>query len=192
MNIPSPSDRRSPSSGTPNSGSPWWIAGLLGAVLFASCTVRSVQSGPPLDLRARWALLPVLNHSDTPQAGENAAAILETLLRSRGVVHLAEVPVDEQDDALPELSERRRLDNAMTWARKKKFRYGVTGSVEEWRYRGLDGQPAAGLTVRVIDLSSGDVVFSASGARSGWGRDTISGVAQQLLADLTRPLRLTP
>ena len=46
---------------------------------------------------------------------------------------------------LPELDERRRAELALRWAKDKGFLYGVTGSVEEWRYRnGLDGEPAVG------------------------------------------------
>lgn len=164
------------------------LAALL--ALCAGCSVRSIHRTTPLPLKARWALLPMLNHSQTPQAGERAEAILETLLRAHGVHDLVICPPEQMNGELPELKERRRLEKALVWAREQKYRYGVTGSVEEWRYRGLDGQPAAGLTIRVLDLESGKVLFSASGAKSGWGRDTISGVAQSLLEDLTNHLRL--
>ena len=167
------------------------VALLLAApALLAGCAVRSVHRTAPQPRQARWALLPLLNHSQTPQAGQRAEAILETLLRANGIPDLEQCPPEQMNGELPELRERRRLDKGVAWARKNRFRYGVTGSVEEWRYRGLDGQPAAGLTVRVIDLDSGKVVFSAAGAKAGWGRDTISGVAQNLLEDLTSHLRL--
>ena len=140
-------------------------------------------------------LLPLVNNSQTPMAGQRAAAILQTLLRARGVENLQEPPpeaVDGPRGRLPEISDRRRLARAVAWARKHGFRYGVTGSVEEWRYRGLDGRPAAGATVMVLDLASGKVLFSASGAMSGWGRDTVSGIAQKLLRDLVEGMELTP
>ena len=166
------------------------VAMLAAVVVSAGCPVRSVHTPVTLKTGARWVLLPLLNHSQTPQASERAEAILETLLRSQGIGNLVQCPAEQMNGELPELRERRRLEKGMAWARKNRFRYGVTGSVEEWRYRGLDGQPAAGLTVRVIDLTSGKTVFSASGAKAGWGRDTISGVAQNLLEDLTDHLRL--
>ena len=167
------------------------MAAILAAVLLcAGCPVRSIHRPVTLKSQAKWVLLPLLNHSQTPQAGDRAEAILETLLRAQGITNLVQCPAEQMNGELPELRERRRLEKGMAWARKNRFRYGVTGSVEEWRYRGLDGQPAAGLTVRVIDLNNGKVVFSASGAKAGWGRDTISGVAQNLLEDLTNHLRL--
>ncbi|MGQ9686803.1 MAG: penicillin-binding protein activator LpoB, partial [Thiobacillaceae bacterium] len=59
----------------------------------------------------------------------------------------------------------------------------------EWRYKiGVDGEPAVGLTLQVIDLVNGKVVWTASGGRSGWSREALSAVAQKLVRDLTQPL----
>jgi hypothetical protein len=67
----------------------------------------------------------------------------------------------------------------------------VAGSVEEWRYKvGLDGEPVAGVTLRVIDLQNGRVLWSGSGSRSGWSRDGLSTVGHQLIGRLLSELRL--
>lgn len=158
--------------------------------LVASCMVREVQKGPPLDRRSRWVLLPFRNQTETPQAGEKAEAILATLLRARGLQDLAPYRApSETAGEIPDLDERRRADRAQSWARGQGFTYAVTGSVEEWRYRnGLDGEPAVGVTLQVIELSSGRVVWSASGALAGWGRDTLAGTAQQVMKSLLTEL----
>jgi hypothetical protein len=61
----------------------------------------------------------------------------------------------------------------------------VTGSVEEWRYKGgLEGDPAVGLTLVVFELATNRVVWSASGSRTGTGADSVSGTALTLLGSL--------
>jgi hypothetical protein len=169
-----------------------FVAALLAICTLEACTVREVQLGPPLDRASRWVLLPLRNQTETPQAGERAEAILSTLLRARGLADLADFrSPSESAGELPELDERRRTERALAWARKQGYLYAVGGSVEEWRYRnGLDGEPAVGLTLQVVELLSGRVVWSASGARAGWGRDTLAGTAQQVLKSLLGELKL--
>jgi polysaccharide biosynthesis protein PelC len=61
----------------------------------------------------------------------------------------------------------------------------VYGAVDEWRYKvGVDGEPAVGLVFQVKDLSNGQVVYSASGGKSGWSREALSAVAQKLTVEL--------
>jgi hypothetical protein len=63
--------------------------------------------------------------------------------------------------------------------------------VQEWRYRAEpDGEPAVGLTLSVIEVRSGRTVWSATGARAGLSRDTLSGTAQTLLRQLLARLEL--
>jgi polysaccharide biosynthesis protein PelC len=173
------------------------LAALLAAGLIlllgpGGCMVREVQKGPALDRRSRWVLLPLRNQTETPQAGEKAESILATLLRARGLGDIAGYsPPPDTAGVLPELDERRRAELALRWAKDRGYLYGVTGSVEEWRYRnGLDGEPAVGVSVQVVDLPSQRVVWSASGARAGWGRDTLAGTAQELLKSLLKELEL--
>ncbi len=164
--------------------------GLAGAaallLLLAGCaTAVKAQHGAHFTAR-RWVLLPLMNYSETPHADERARAILSTLLRTRGVKTLAEAPrTNHRDQQMPDLDERRRLEEAVAWSKAGGYTVGLTGSVNEWRYRGSsEGSPAVGLSLRVLDIESGDVLWEASGARSGSGGDTVSGTAQQLLADL--------
>lgn len=165
--------------------------GYLAALLLTGCYVQQINPGPRLDRRARWVLLPVQNHGETPQAGERMEAILATLLRARGVTDLRSYPAAQPQSALPELDDQRRYETALLWAHQQGFAYGITGSVEEWHYRnGLDGEPAVGVTVQVVEIRSGRVVWSASGARGGWSRQTVSGTAHKLIASLLAPLEL--
>jgi TolB-like protein len=159
------------------------------ALALAACTTATVAPAPPLERDAPWALLPMVNHTETPQAGLRAEAILESLLRARGLSDLRRYPASIGGDAVFEPSERRSVDQALAWARAQGVRYALTGTVDEWRYKvGIDGEPAVGFTLQLLELPSGRVVWSAAGGRTGWSRESLSGVAQKMLAELAAPL----
>ena len=164
----------------------------LAALLLAGCaSTRSVVGTEALDPQARWALLPVVNNTETPQAGLSAEAMVEHHLMARGVGNLLRYPAALTRDSLFEASERKVAEDALKWARDQGARYAVAGSVEEWRYKvGLDGEPVAGVTLRVIDLQNGRVLWSGSGSRSGWSRDGLSAIGHQLIGRLLGELRL--
>jgi len=166
----------------------------LGALALTGCTtaIRSTVGSEPLDRAAKWALLPVVNNTETPQAALAAEAMLEHNLLGRGVGNLLHYPTTMSRDSLFEPAERKGSEEAQKWAREQGARYALTGSVEEWRYKvGLDGEPVVGLTLKVIDLSNGRIVWSASGAQTGWSRNSLAAVAQTLIADLLGRLKLS-
>lgn len=169
------------------------MCAALPAVLLGACSTVAVQPPPSVDRSVRWALLPLVNHTETPQAGLRAESIVESLLRHRGIADLRRYPAALSTDALFEPSERKGVDKAMEWARGENARYALTGSVDEWRYKvGVDGEPAVGFTLQLVDLRDGRVVWSATGGRTGWSREALSAVAQQLLARLVAPLAAPP
>ena len=159
------------------------------AVLASACTTLDVAAPPKLDAGARWALLPFVNYTETPQAGLRAEAIAEALLRANGARSLKRYPSSLNTETLFEPMDRKEAQAARDWARSEGLRYALTGSVDEWRYKvGVDGEPAAGMTLQLIDLQRDEVVWSATGGRTGWSRESLSGVAQQLMRRLLQPL----
>ena len=168
------------------------IAGLfaLAVAMLSGCAVTDVHRSQQLDGSARWALLPIANYAETPQAGERAESILTTLLHQRGVNMLTPAPRSD-NGGLPEFDQNAALDQALSWACSQGYQYGVTGAVEEWQYKtGLDGEPAVGISLRVIDVNTGATVWSASGSKAGWGYSTVSGTAQQLMSSLVSDMPL--
>jgi hypothetical protein len=159
------------------------LAALLLATLTACSTLQSANA-PVLDKGARWALLPAVNNTETPQAAARLEAITASLLRAHGVQDLWLYPPAAADDILSP-ADRRAQEAALVWARGQNVRYAVLGSVQEWRYKtGLDGEPAAGVALSIVDLASGQVIWTGTGARTGWSREAVAGVAQKLLAEL--------
>lgn len=164
-------------------------AALLALGLLGACTTVNVQPAPRIDWAAPWALLPITNHTETPQAGLRAEAILESIVRSNGVSDLRRYPANLVNESLFESTERKAVEQATAWARSERLRYGLTGTVDEWRYKvGVDGEPAVGVTLKLIDLQSGAVVWTAAGSKTGWSREALSGVAQKLIRQLSAPL----
>lgn len=164
---------------------------LMTAMLLAACSVIDHAPGAAMGREAKWALLPLANHTDVPQAGLRAEAIAETLLRARGVSSLVRYPPSLNPETLFDPAERKLQADAQKWARDAGARYALTGAVDEWRYKvGIDGEPAVGLALQVIDLHNGNVVWSAVGARSGWSREALSAVAQKLLRELLASARI--
>ncbi|HVH44259.1 MAG TPA: hypothetical protein VM925_18030 [Labilithrix sp.] len=167
---------------------------IIAVTLIGGCggAMTSVHRSGEVKPSARWAILPVENHSEAPQAGERVEAILETLLRKGGVWQLDRYPSPKEGDVHLFASDRQRYEAALEWARGSKYDYAVTGSVEEWRYKsGLDGEPAIGVSMRVVELASGRVVWAATGTQTGTGTENASGTALRLLDRLVNELRET-
>ena len=109
--------------------------------------------------------------------------ILISILAEEGVTPLM-YPQQPQKDLLLQ-DDRERQSQALAWAREQKLAYVITGSVEEWQYKnGLDGEPAVGISPQILEPASGRVVWSSSGARAGWSRESVAGAAQKVLRKL--------
>lgn len=161
----------------------------LAVLLIAGCSSFTGKSSPTLARSAHWGLVPMVNLSQTPQAGERAEQILLSVLSSHGLQPQVYAPAVVGEQAL--LDDSERVAGALDWARQQKLDYVVAGSVEEWQYKnGLDGEPAIGISLRVLEVSSGRVLWSNSGARAGWSRESLAGTAQTVLDKLVNDLRL--
>ena len=161
------------------------VLAWLAALLLPACSTTSVTGTGALTAQARWALLPVVNNTETPQAGLSAETLVEHHLLARGLPQLQRYPATLTRDSLFEPNERKLAEDALKWAREQGARYAVGGSVEEWRYKvGVDGEPAAGITLQIIDVQSGDILWSGAGGKSGWSREALSAVAQKLIREL--------
>lgn len=165
---------------------------VLSSTLVSACggaSATTVHRAGPTKVSARWVILPVENHSETPQAGERVEAMVETLLRKGGVGTLEKYPPQKDDDTHLLTSDRQRYESALEWARGAKYDYAVTGSVEEWRYKsGIDAEPAVGVSMRVLELATGRVLWVGTGSRTGSGAESTSLTAMKLLEDLVREI----
>ncbi|PLP99284.1 penicillin-binding protein activator LpoB [Cupriavidus pauculus] len=166
-----------------------WGAAIGAALWLAGCAVTDVGRAPQMAAGDTVAVLPIVNYTETPQAGLRAEAIAEALLKTGGVANLKRYPAALNPETLFEPAERESVNKALDWARSERARYALTGAVQEWRYKvGVDGEPAVGISLQLIEVSTGQVVWSATGSNAGWSRESLSGVAQKLLRRLLAPL----
>ena len=158
-------------------------------VLFvAGCSSFTSKNSPDLPRNAQWGIVPMINYSQTPQAGERSEQILLSVLSSHGLQPRVYPTSTQGEQAL--MDDNERLTGALEWAREQKLDYVIAGSVEEWQYKnGLDGEPAVGISLRVLDANSGRVLWSKSGARAGWSRESLAGNAQTVIDKLVGALR---
>lgn len=169
-----------------------FAAWFVGASTIMGCgTVTRIHAPTALAARNRWVVLPFTNLAETVQAGERTEAMLDTVLRDRGIGSLDRYPAPKDDELHFSLSDRARFDGALAWAKGQHYDYGVTGTVEEWRYKsGNEAEPAVGMTLTVIDLSNNKVVWSGSGSREGSSFQNASGVALTLIGTLVEGMPL--
>ncbi len=171
-----------------------WLAMLVvpALLLLGGCAVATVSSSSPaLGAGERLAVLPFANLTDVPLAARRAQAITVSLLRQQGLREVLSYPRPETDllSASPAPSPRQ----ALQWARRQGARYALGGSVTEWRYKtGVDSEPAVGVVLELRDVADGRVVWSASGARSGWGYQSLAAVGQAQIQALLKGLRVVP
>ncbi len=162
------------------------IATIIMALWLSACSNVSVPnySTNPIKATGTWALLPFKNLAETPKAAERAESITSSILFAKGY-RPTHYPAQNEDDLLLLLDDNKRLENARKWAEQQGFRYAITGDVTEWRYKtGLDADPSVGITISVIDLQSGEVIYNRTGSKVGWGYSNLSSTAQGLIQKL--------
>lgn len=160
---------------------------VLGMSLLQACSTLHTTPTASLDKKAQWVLLPAINNTETPQAGARLDSITASLLRVNGVNQLSVYQSNNNNESLFDLADRRNQEQALNAVKSTGAKYAVAASVDEWRYKvGLDGEPAAGVTVNIIDLSTGQVVWSGTAAKTGWSREAVSAIAQKTVDQLLK------
>lgn len=163
---------------------------VVTSALLSACQTLTSSNRVIVSSAENWALLPIINLSTTPLAGDRAAALVETQLRARGVKNLEAYKTPENESVIALLDEAGQLEKAKQWARQNGFRYGITGDVQEWSYKnGLDSEPSIGMTLKFIDLQSDEVMWVASGTRTGWGFSNLSSTANKTIGELLTQVR---
>ena len=168
-----------------------WTSIMLVALGVSGCATTQFNSAPSPhpDRQALWCVIAPINNTSTPYAGERVQQQLAALLGAKGLTHILLAPASGGSGPLPidngAAGERQALD----WARHHEVRYALEGSVDEWDYKvGLDGQPAVGITLRLLDLQSGEVIWSGAVSASGGSREGLAVLSERTLAGLLERL----
>ena len=165
---------------------------ITGLLVLNGCSTLQQSGREPAPLAETWVVMPFVNNTETPFAAERAEAITAALLYARGVKRVITVPQEPSADTdlLPDRG-LKRYQQGVEWAKKNNIRFALVGTVTEWRYKvGLDGEPVAGMTLQLVDMSNDRVLWSGSSGKSGWSREAVSAVAQQVLEKLIATIEL--
>ena len=155
-----------------------------------SCSSYQYSESPAFGTDKVWALMPMKNHSATPLASEQAEQILSSLLFDKGIA-LIQYPAIEQKDLASILDDNYKTSKAQKWLKQQDVKYVITGAIQEWQYKsGLDGEPAVGISIRILDKNTNQTLWLASGSRAGWGRESLSATGQIVFDELLSSLNL--
>jgi hypothetical protein len=162
------------------------INALLIGCSTANITTKHITKHT-INKTSKWVILPIANYSESPFAGEKVENILESILRIGGVKNLSKYPKLEKPGEIPLLDNQFRFQRGLKWAKENKFKYCIYGSIEEWRYKsGVERKPAVGITLHIQDLETGKIYWTGTGAATGSGRESVSGVGKQLLTKMLK------
>lgn len=152
---------------------------VAAAAALSACATDALHASPHPRIvgTAITAVLPFSNYTTTPGAGERVASITTSLLITHGLTHT--VVVDPgTSNGLP-LERLPNIPVALARASRVGARYAIEGSVEEWRYTiGLDGEPAVAVTLNLVDVRTGQTLWTATGSRSGNPRESVGVLAE--------------
>ena len=162
--------------------------------LFQSgCTRLNSSASMTLSPQSSLIVLPIRNLAQTPQAGKKAETLVASLLYNKGLKTVRHYPESEGQSLAMFLDDAKRLEKEQIAAQEAGIQYGLTGTVQEWSYKtGLDGEPTVGLTLTLIDLQKGQVVWTATASRTGWGSANLSSTAAEVIETLLGTLHFQP
>lgn len=163
---------------------------VCAVLMLASCASYQTSESPGVDKSARWVIMPIINHSTTPMAGQQAEQILSSIMFKLGV-NSDMYPANEAIDLASMLDENAKRKKAQEWLASQNYDYVLTGTIQEWHYKtGLDGEPAVGITLELISASSGETLWKSSGSRAGWGRESVSAAGHKVIENIVDGLSL--
>jgi hypothetical protein len=164
---------------------------LVISAMFIGCSTTNISTKHitehAINKKSKWVILPIANYSESPFAGEKIENILESILRIDGIKNLSKYPKLEKPGEIPFLDNQFRFQRGLEWAKENEYKYSIHGSIEEWRYKsGVERKPAVGITLHIQDVETGKIYWTGTAAATGSGRESVSGLAKQLLTKMLK------
>ena len=166
------------------------VFGITLGILLSGCASTALHASRAIRLApgAAIAVASFANYTTTPGAGSRAASMTASLLLVHGLKGVTILTVDHHN-RLP-LGLQPNPATLLRKARAMGARYVVEGAVQEWRYTiGLDGQPAVAVTMDLVGVRSGRVIWTATASRSGVPRQSVGVLAENTLNAMIESLR---
>jgi TolB-like protein len=170
-----------------------WLLALAGC----GAPAREAWTKPNAPPMNRVAVLPFENQTAAPRAGTVASELVVSELVGAGASVLEPTEALDllrRDNIDP--GDAAKLPSAQRLGRILQVSHVLQGSVLEYRYKpGFYETPVVGVTARVVEVASGEIVWTGSYARSGstWFREdglafVTQGIVRDMVANLTSTL----
>lgn len=160
------------------------LLAICSALLLSSCATQNyVSQDYRLNNGETVALMPIVNLSQGALAGEQTEAILASVWQTQALpaINVYRLGNEAQRPAL-RLNDRLRFEQAQSWLAKQQSEFYLTGTVQEWQYKpGVERKPVVSLTLNLHRNSDDEVVWTATGARTGGPDDSLAMTAKHLL-----------
>ncbi|MFK0569735.1 hypothetical protein [Endozoicomonas sp.] len=131
-----------------------------------------------------WAVLPFISHTNTPdEVTVQLDRILLVQLPSAGVKKPTAYKKPETNSAPDYLADIYELERAQLWARSQRINHSISGEILEWQYDEMN-RFSTMLSLKVVDISSGEMVWSINGLGEGSPGESAYDVSRKLIVDL--------
>jgi len=168
---------------------------LIALVMLCGCGTTVINKSPnaiALQTQLGLGVVPMENHTQTPQAGEKVASIVAGVLQTKGAnnikIYKQNVPCDK---ILACPSRNLNMSEVLRWARKSDIGYIILGTVNEWSYKvGLDGEPTVNITLKLIKADSGKTIWNAVGSKVGGSRSGLGDIGHELIAKILSSVKI--
>ncbi len=166
------------------------LTGAAAVALLTGCSSYTGTDNMDASKNATFALIPFVNHSNTPLAEQNVKAIVNSVLTEKGAKVVVYENNSDAEDLKSLLDENHERKESLKWLSNVSYNYVITGSVDEWDYKaGLDGEPVVSVTIEIKDANNKSV-FVKTGSRSGFGRESLNYSGQVVVSNIFDDLKL--
>ncbi len=158
---------------------------LAVALLFLTACSSIKYEGPAGTLLARKDVKILLVTFDNATDSESAPIALTAMTAS--TLSSSKVNYGTTDSNLPPLKNKETGERS-TWfdiAREGGYTHLLRGTVHEYRYKtDLDGDPAVGVSMRLINVADSTTVWHASSSATGYAYASLSSASMQAVTQL--------
>ncbi|RRJ82549.1 DUF4136 domain-containing protein [Aestuariirhabdus litorea] len=158
---------------------------LLGVTLLGC----SQQPSPP-STNARWALMPLTNHSQDEEAAARAEPLVAAQLHALGITHLQQMPATETEGSTPQLHQAHRQQQARQWQAQHPVDLLVTGEINQWTIDS-QGVPRVELGLELIRQTDQAPLWQTAIAAAGRQGESLEQLAQRLITQAMASLPLS-
>ena len=132
--------------------------------------------------KLRLVLAPYHNATDDEHAGRALTELTGTALAARGLslqqTEQVMTKSEDQDDGSLQTGYLQK-------AREMKATHIVLGTVHEYHYKtDLNANPAVGITIRLVDVDTGQTVWQGSTGKVGYAFASLTSTAQRAVREL--------